>query len=196
MKFLSFRFVKIFIGLFVLALTICGATAQQPSSDWTEITFPPFFPLSMSSIGSTLIAGTNNGVFISNDNGKSWIESSAGLPAPVIIRAFAKIDDTIFARTDSAGIWKSNNGAQSWTTANVGTLANQMVTDMAAQGKTLFVVTNLGKIMRSTDLGQTWVEKFQGPPVDFFNPLNVAIAGANVFALQTSRQSDKSISKL
>ena len=132
---------------------------------------------------TTVYAGTQRGVFKSDDAGASWIAASAGLPPPegterdllygTDITALA-IDptnpSTLYAGTRSRGIFKSADGGQSWVSANsgvtgVGTWA--IVID-PTNSATLYAATGAvgivsgGGVFKSTNAAGSWTEANSG----------------------------------
>ena len=187
MKLLSFSLTKIFIFLFATAFLNAKAIAQQPVVEWTEISYPGTSSISaLISSNSTLISGTGNGIFVSTDNGQSWIASNNGLPVNAVIRSLVKLNASIFAATDK-GVWKSDNSGESWIDSSGVQLTNQSVISLIAKGDILFLTTentgSSGKIYRSSDLGKTWVEKIKGLPVGNTSAGSLVVAGNAIFAL-------------
>jgi hypothetical protein len=56
--------------------------------------------------GSDIYAGTNDGVFLSTNNGSSWIAVNIGFPVKTIISSLAVNGTHIFAGTNGYGVWK------------------------------------------------------------------------------------------
>jgi len=67
--------------------------------------------------GSNLVAGTDNGLFISTNNGLNWIES--GLSDQAIF-SIAVNENIIFAGTYNGGIFMSTNNGITWLEKNQG----------------------------------------------------------------------------
>src|SRR5437870_1112619 len=61
--------------------------------------------------GSNIFAGTNQGIFLSADNGLSWNQSKSTSP----VTSIAIIGSTVIAGTNGDGIWTSPNFGQSWS---------------------------------------------------------------------------------
>jgi photosystem II stability/assembly factor-like uncharacterized protein/sugar lactone lactonase YvrE len=114
----------------------------------------------------SLYAGS---LYRSEDEGKSWVRLSTGLPRrgvqAVVISPDYVRDQTLFAvlmATDEGlGIWKSADGGRSWRMANTG-LSDLAVTSLAispvfAADQTLFATARRGGLFRSTDGGKSWM---------------------------------------
>src|SRR5574339_589405 len=63
-----------------------------------------------------ILAGTENGVFRSDDEGQTWEEASSGLTARHVrwLAYHPDISDFEFAGTEPAGIFISQDGGKSW----------------------------------------------------------------------------------
>jgi len=82
--------------------------------------------------GTTLFAGTGEGVFLSTDNGTSW--TAAGL-SNAIVSALAIWGTNIFAGTiytgvSNGGIFLSTDNGTSWTAVDTG-LTNTNISSLA-----------------------------------------------------------------
>ena len=139
--------------------------------------------------GTKLIAGNNDGIFVSADDGQSWIASNNGLPSAITVLALVSLNNNIFAATDK-GIWKSDNDAQSWSDANAGIINNQTVWALYVYGASIFASTssntnyyNTGKVIRSSNLGQNWSEVNSGLPQSFSSARSFASIANTIFVL-------------
>ena len=72
MKLLTVRFIKIFAALFIFGFINATATAQQTDTTWTAIGHPDKRLNALIGSGTKLIAGNNDGIFVSADDGQSW----------------------------------------------------------------------------------------------------------------------------
>jgi len=94
--------------------------------------------------GTNIVAGTiADGMFLSTNNGSSWLEVNSGLPkvnvtTVVAIRALINNGTTLIAGTDS-GVYVSSNNGTSWEVFNDGlTYPNISVSTFGINGTTIF----------------------------------------------------------
>jgi hypothetical protein len=114
----------------------------------------------LASSGSNLFAGTNGGVFISENNGASWKAVNAGLTENYI-ECLAAGGSNIFAGTRD-GVFRSTDNGANWTSE--GKAAMQVlnippyIVSMAVMGSTIFAATYENGLFRSLDNGTSWVK--------------------------------------
>jgi hypothetical protein len=163
--------------LAVSALTTSGGSSTSPfiiastfrfgifrsSNDglgWISIdsSLPQTYFYQVASDNLNLYAATDNGVYISTNNGDSWVQRNIGLPS-LEIRAFALTGSLItptsliFVGTRAAGVCISTNYGSSWTPINDGLgntdIQSLFVTPSSTTAKPmLFAGTNDGIWMR------------------------------------------------
>ena len=114
--------------------------------------------------GAKVFAGTDTGgIFLSTNNGSSWIEASNGLPKSdgrySSVECFAVNGPNLFAGSYSDGVFLSTNEGSSWTQMN-GDLTDTSVTpfsvhSLAISGKNLFAGTDRS-VFLSTNGGRAW----------------------------------------
>jgi photosystem II stability/assembly factor-like uncharacterized protein len=128
---------------------------------------------------ATLYAGTDRGVYRSDDAGVSWRAANAGLPAFRVetIAIDPASPSTLYAGTltpngvQSVGIFKSTDGAESWAAINDGLIdpitgiSPLDVWNLAIDPrnpKTILAGSRFSEIFKSTDGGETWQFKTLG----------------------------------
>jgi hypothetical protein len=129
--------------------------------------------------GTNLFAGTTDffvdsgGVFLSTNNGSSWIATSL---QGTIVSALAINGTNLFAGTPN-GIFLSTNNGTGWTDLNVlfgDTRA------FAISGTNLFAGTYGGGVFVSTDNGTNWTQVNNG--LTNYVVIAFAVSGTNIFA--------------
>jgi len=108
---------------------------------------------------SILIAGTNNGIYVSSDNGYHWSKKSNGLFVNNITSLHV-IDDNIFAGTSMAALFCSVDNGDSWKLKMNG-LSGTYILTINSKEKDIFVGTEKG-LFKSTDYGEHWISKSSG----------------------------------
>jgi photosystem II stability/assembly factor-like uncharacterized protein len=76
--------------------------------NWTDITGSlPLAPVNVLALaGTTLAAGTDQGVFLTPDGGATWLRAGDGLPkAPVMDVRYHAATNQLFASTFGRGMW-------------------------------------------------------------------------------------------
>lgn len=129
-------------------------------------------------------AGTNKGIYQSNEKGVSWTPVNSGLIAQRVLDIIINKNDEIFVGT-YGGVFFSNDNGYSWTEINNG-LSNIGIEDMAInKNGDLFAGTYTSDIFRSTDNGKTWSKKSKGLPVKNLWVSGLAINSQNILFATT-----------
>src|ERR1035437_8893370 len=117
------------------------------------------FIYSLTVSGTNLFAGTNAGVYLSTNNGTSWVAVNNGLMTRNVMTLV--VDGiNIFAGTD-VGVFLSTDNGSIWTAVNSG-LANGFVNTLAVSsngtgGTNPFAGTNSG-VFLTTNNGSNWTQ--------------------------------------
>jgi len=110
-----------------------------------------------------IYAGTNKGIYQSDEKGTSWLPVNSGLIAQRVHDIVINKKDEIFVGS-YGGIFYSDDNGNNWTEVNSG-LTNTAIVDMAINKKgDLFAGTVNSDIFRSTDNGKTWQKIITGLP--------------------------------
>jgi photosystem II stability/assembly factor-like uncharacterized protein len=140
-----------------------------------------------------ILAGTMDGIFRSDDHGKTWQETSNGLTIRHIrwMAFHPDISDFEFAGTEPAGIFISHDGGGSWRSCpEVEGLRDKhkwslpyspeagCVRGFAFHGSRAYAAVEVGGVLRSDDSGETWKlaegsdgnPDLEGPPEPFIYP--------------------------
>ncbi|MCL5020792.1 MAG: T9SS type A sorting domain-containing protein [Bacteroidetes bacterium] len=141
--------------------TDAGVTWSSTNSGLPDGGYVNVYALAVT--GSEIIAGTDYGVLLSSDGGRSWTD--AGIEsARVNVTAVAVQGTDIFAATGNSvgsppgqtGVFLSTDNGQSWKSVNNGFNSLNM-TALLATGKAIFAGTGSGLYV-STDTGSNWTK--------------------------------------
>jgi photosystem II stability/assembly factor-like uncharacterized protein len=140
-----------------------------------------------------ILAGTEKGVFRSDDDVQTWEEASNGLSTGHVrwMAFHPDISDLEFAGTEPANIFVSHDGGESWRACEeVAQLRDKhkwslpyspeagCVRGFAFHGSRVYAAVEVGGALRSDDSGETWQlaegsdgnPSFEGPPAPFIYP--------------------------
>ena len=94
-------------------------------------------------------------LFKSNDRGRSWTRSDAGIPGRSRINAFGSADGVLFAGTDS-GIFVTRDQALSWQPSAGAAMSAGRILSFATSGRRVFAGTDGNGLLASLDGGASW----------------------------------------
>lgn len=118
-----------------------------------------------------ILAGTREGVWRSEDQGRTWEAASAGLATPYVrwLAYHPDISDREFAGTEPAGIFVSHDGAATWRACPEVEQLRDMhgwslpyspeagcARGFAFHGSRVYAAVEVGGVLRSDDGGETW----------------------------------------
>ena len=172
-----------FRGLFLAFLTVLGARGAAGQTG-TWVNRGPdggtiYCLTADSTRPGTLYAGTDNGVYKSDDGGATWRASNAGLAVYRVqtIAIDPTSSSTLLAGTitpdgvPSVGIFKSTDAGATWTQANIGLEdpytgyapvdIETLVFDPKVPGR-IWAGSRFSEIFQSADGGATWQPKTSG----------------------------------
>jgi hypothetical protein len=140
----------------VFLSTDYGTSWSQVDSGLTDA-----YVWSLASVGTDLFVSTNNGVFLSTNNGRNW--TSTGL-VNTVVHALAMLGSTLLAGTGGGGVFHSTDNGTSWTPVNLG-LLNNYVNSFAIIGQNLFAGTSGSGVWRRalSDLTSLVTKLFELP---------------------------------
>ncbi len=122
---------------------------------WTQIpngvTGP--YVYSFAESGGSLFAATNLGVYRTNDEGQSWVNTTSGVLSGTAYAVGVTPDGTLLAGT-GFGVYRSSDAGGSWTQSGLQTSTVYYLS--AAGDGTLYAGTSHDGVFRSTDGGLTW----------------------------------------
>ncbi len=106
--------------------------------------------------GDTYFAATQNGVYRSDNNGRSWRRMVQGMDETRVQSVLVHESGRVFAATLAGGIYVSDDNGSSWSQSNEGiSLAFGYALGALPDGRVIAGVSN--RIYRSEDGGSTWV---------------------------------------
>jgi len=123
-----------------------------------------------------IMAGSDDYIFISKDNGENWISSFV---EGTTFSAVGKNQYALFAGDQLNGVFVSTDDGNTWLPKNSG-LTNRPVLSIAIEGNNVFLGTYGGGVFVSTDNGEHWIEKNFGLMNKYINSL--VISGDYIFA--------------
>jgi hypothetical protein len=139
----------------------------------------PTYVFSMTSFQGKIFAGTLDGMYMSTNNGSSWVAFNPGATIQSATE-FAAIDTNLFVSGTTSGIFRLNSST-GWSAASNG-LRGATIYSLLAVGNTLFAGTSNG-IYRSSDLGGLWTASSTGmaggPDLSIWS---MAACGSDIFA--------------
>ncbi len=140
------RVTTLFIGLAGLLQFM----AADAFSQWVQMT--PQYGTSVLAIAQTdsvILAGMDNGAFVSTDSGSSWRSTTL---SGVAVRAIFQMGATTFAGTDN-GVYISNNQGMTWKQSG---MASTRMNTFCSVGSRIFSGTNGQGIFVTADSGGVW----------------------------------------
>jgi photosystem II stability/assembly factor-like uncharacterized protein len=161
------------VNTYLCLATSNGLFTFERDDDWREIASGLKGQRVTSVIAreGVILAGTTDGVFRSDDLGRSWRKASAGLALRHVrwMAYHPDISDLEFAGTEPAGIFVSRDGAETWRECpEVAQLRDAhgwslpysreagCVRGLTFHGARAYAACEVGGVLRSDDGGQTW----------------------------------------
>jgi ligand-binding sensor domain-containing protein len=107
-------------------------------------------------MGTTIYAGTNEGLAVSSNNGANWTVSTNGLPVPSSKRIFGVTiqGSTLFVGSAN-GVYKSIDGGSTFT-STTNDLTSVTINHIVSDATYLFLATQGGGVFRSSNNGANW----------------------------------------
>ena len=145
--------------------TARGIYATTNASDSWAFCGGPLADDSISAVtfssGSVFAGTAADGVFRSDDKGKTWRAINQGLASRTVTALV--LDDAgafgmnrLYAGTDG-GVFRSSDGGLSWEPASAG-LTDSAITAMASGAGAVYAGAQGGKLFKTTDGGRSWSE--------------------------------------
>ena len=132
---------------------------------------------------SLLLAGTTEGLWVSENDGDSWVRTT---PKDLVVNAVvAQPGGVVLLGTEGAGVLRSSDGGLSWTTSNTG-FSEQFVFKLLfdTEGKRVIVAVwgspHYGGVFVSPGVAGPWVRLGEG--LDGREVLSLALLGSTIVA--------------
>lgn len=135
----------------VLAATNVGLL-NYDGKQWKQLLAEETFAIK-TTLDKRLIAGTRQGILISNDSGKSWYTSNQGLVnglVPLSIELADK-DQRIYIGTDRHGVFRSDDSGKTWEAVNIGLPASIGINPFAVVKRLAIDPSDSNLVFASTD---------------------------------------------
>ncbi|QQR87448.1 MAG: hypothetical protein IPJ76_04270 [Flavobacteriales bacterium] len=165
-----------------------GGTVWAPVNNGLPQSGQSYFVESVFNNGTSLFAGTQSGVYRSDDNGASWSAANGTLTASNTVFANkwfvnAGVTMAIFNGdiASGGGIWRTTNGGTTWTIGHSGMGSNARVYNICLHSNGfLYASSNVGLYI-SNDGGLNW----QISSTMNYSCYAIASNGGNLIALTT-----------
>lgn len=165
-----------------------GGTVWSPVNNGLPQSGQSYFVESVGYSGTSLFAGTQSGVYRSDDNGASWSAANGTLTASNSVFANkwffnAGVTMAIFNGdiASGGGIWRTTNGGSTWTIGHSGMGSNARVYNICLHSNGfLYASSNVGLYI-SNDGGLNW----QVSSTMNYACYAIASNGGNLIALTT-----------
>jgi photosystem II stability/assembly factor-like uncharacterized protein len=170
--------------------------ANHANGQWVQTNLPEVgnYVNALATKGNNVFAATDiGGVFLSLNNGASWIPVDSGLPSSTDVSALAVCGNNIFAGIVSSGIFLSTDTGASWSRVSTG-ITNDQLSALMVNGNYIFAGTSesmqgIGRdgfilvpaqVFLSTNNGLSWTAIDSGLPGR--NVRALAVCDSNIFA--------------
>ena len=146
---------KLIYSLFFVLIIHLTSNIENCSAQWMQTNGPGGGTVnSLAYNGSNIFAGTPYGVFISTNNGTTWILTALNN----YVQSLAVSGNNIFAGTSPNGVFLSTNNGTNWAQTS---LNNKSISSLATSGNYIFAGAYLGSIYDSgvycsTNNGTNW----------------------------------------
>jgi photosystem II stability/assembly factor-like uncharacterized protein len=123
-------------------------------------------------VGATLVTGTDEGIYYSENNGQHWDSAGATMNAC----AFAAGDGVAYAAAKTQGVLSSADYGRTWKSVNT----SLNVISLTAAGKNVFAGGAGGRVSFTSNFGASWTPIDSGLPAA--DVLSLAVKGTTLFA--------------
>lgn len=146
-------------------------------------------------IGNSVFAGLNDGVFYTNNNGDDWIDMSQGLPANSVT-SIGRDDSCIYAGVAGHGVWKRpiSDFAIDFTGNNVIDLSSNLKIYPNPVGEILFIETDENATIEIINMQGQIIETLI--LTDKSNSVDISGLSHGVYSLRIKTENGTTVSKL
>jgi len=143
--------------LFFSAFIFLICAAFQADAQWSQMNGPNGGSIkALITVGNRILAGTDNGLFISSDTGSNWKPANAYLPDDNRLETLTTNGEYIFAGTLRNGIYRTAL-SDSCTWVNAAEIyPDDFITCITALGSRVFAGMSSGKLFISNNNGANW----------------------------------------
>jgi hypothetical protein len=126
---------------------------------WTNISgdlpYPVFKVYSIAWDGTWLYAGTDDGVYRTQNQGQNWIAINHGLSYKKVNKLLVVNNTVVFAGTNK-GLYRWTNSDEAWTKLTNGVLEDQRVIGLVEVDSKIVASFDRSSIFVSQDMGKNW----------------------------------------
>ncbi len=133
-----------------------GFRSMDNGASWQEINPPSLINTFAFGTQNKIFAGTYNGVWLSNDNGDTWIIRNVGIENLVINSLGIDSNGNLYAGSTQNGIFFSTDDGESWIARNSGLGSLEIASIKISPGGDIYAATQDMGIYHSMDQGATW----------------------------------------
>jgi photosystem II stability/assembly factor-like uncharacterized protein len=165
-------------SILYILISICVSigTTELANAQWQKLGLDSMDINCITSQGGNIIAGTTDGIYLSSDNGSSWIKSNNGL-SDMFVTTFLTQGTSVLAGTINK-IYQSTDNGSSWMHSDNG-IVDTIATGLASNGSAIFTSFKSCYVYKSTDNGANWISVTNGIPETSLNC--IAARGSNVY---------------
>ncbi len=145
----------------VFCILISFVLRSSAQAQWTKVFGPAGGDVeAIASDAGHVYAGTDSGVYVSNNNGDTWTQELTDLTDSEIFSLAVTPNGTILAGTEGGGISRSTDFGTSWSGANTGIPSGSNILSVASDGHgNIFAGHSTEGVFYSSDDGLSWTAR-------------------------------------
>jgi photosystem II stability/assembly factor-like uncharacterized protein len=150
------------IFLFFLLSFIVFIHQPLTFTQWVQTAGPAGGNISsLVSDGEYIYAGMQGGIYVSSDNGATWLRRNTGL-SDLGITSITASNGIVLAGTISAKVFRSTNAGLNWQVSSNGLPYSSI--KFVAKAESIYFAANYNSIYRSSNTGIDWIPSSSGIP--------------------------------